>query len=181
MSSTIRNSEKDLIKAAQQDPCAFNELYERYVRPVYRYHYRHVNNVAEAEDLTSQTFLAALEALPRFRYAGHFPGWLFTIARNKVIDFYRHNRPQAQLDEQIINPDSLDLAGEYEFNDLAARLNKLVNNLDDTEKDLIYLRYVAGLSFEDLAVVLHKNTDALKKYLYRLLARLKKQLEADDE
>ncbi len=78
-------NEDSLISDAQRDPVAFTVLYDRYYRPVYRYLYSRVYSTAEAEDLTSQTFLSALEALPRYRHRGFFSAWLFTIAREQGL------------------------------------------------------------------------------------------------
>ncbi|HEY4579705.1 MAG TPA: sigma factor [Candidatus Acidoferrales bacterium] len=61
-----------LVESARCDPAAFAGLYDRYVQPVYRYVRSRVGGAQEAEDLTAQTFLAALESLPRYRHTGRF-------------------------------------------------------------------------------------------------------------
>jgi len=81
--------EASLVSSAQRDSAEFAALYDRYFRQIYHYLYGRVGSAAEAEDLTAQTFLAALEALPRYHHRGHFAAWLFTIARNKARDFFR--------------------------------------------------------------------------------------------
>jgi len=88
--------EASLVEAARHDTAAFSRLYRRYVTPVYRYLYKWVGNPAEAEDLTSQVFTEALEGLARYRERGNFAAWLFTIARRRLVDFYRQ-RPCASL------------------------------------------------------------------------------------
>src|SRR5512142_165029 len=81
-----------LVKNAKDDPCAFGRLYDIYVQPVYRYLYSRVGSAHDAEDLTSQTFLAALEHLPRYEERGQFAAWLFRIARSKLMDHLRGSR-----------------------------------------------------------------------------------------
>src|SRR5664280_2459738 len=98
--------ESSLVSSAQRDPAEFAALYDRYFRQIYHYLYIRVGSAAEAEDLTAQTFLAALEALPGYHHRGHFAGWLFTIARNKVRDFYRTGVPPIPLYEN--HPDKAD-------------------------------------------------------------------------
>ena len=61
-----------LVVAAQKDPAAFGALYDRYVQPIYRYVFSRVGSAHEAEDITSQTFMAAYEALVKYRERGQF-------------------------------------------------------------------------------------------------------------
>lgn len=172
-----------LVRAAQTDSQAFGALYDRYIQRVYRYCYYRTNNASDAEDLTAQIFLAALEALPRYRQDGHFAGWLFSIARKKVADFHRRT-PYARyvaLDEAALPPIHTDLAVDVETSQRRERLLQMIQGLAEEERELIHLRYVAELSFAEIASVLRKNEEAVKKTLYRLMARLKRELEADHE
>jgi RNA polymerase sigma-70 factor (ECF subfamily) len=61
-----------LVEDAKDDPAAFGQLYNHYVQPVYRYLYSRAGTTHDAEDLTSQTFMAAFEYLPRYRERGQF-------------------------------------------------------------------------------------------------------------
>ncbi|HSL47233.1 MAG TPA: sigma-70 family RNA polymerase sigma factor [Anaerolineales bacterium] len=183
MQRTQTLDEPALVRAAQIDAQAFGALYDRYVQRVYRYCFYRTSHAPDAEDLTAQIFLAALEALPRYRQDGHFAGWLFSIARKKVSDFHRfhHRAPQVPLDESALPPIHTDLATDVETAQRRERLLNLIQALAEEERDLIHLRYVAELSFSEMARTLQKNEDAVKKSLYRLIARLKHELEADHE
>ncbi len=88
-----------LAERALQEPGAFAGLYDRYLKPVYRYFFLRLGNRPEAEDLTSQVFLAALESLPGYRRGSPFRAWLFGIARRKLADYYRLRRPQVSLEQ----------------------------------------------------------------------------------
>ena len=169
-----------LVRLAQTDSQAFGALYDLYIQRVYRYCYYRTNNASEAEDLTAQIFLAALEALPRYRQDGHFAAWLFSIAHRKVSDYHRH-ATHVPLDESAFPPIHTDLAVNVETSQRKERLLKLVQALAEEEQELIYLRYVAELSFAEIARALQKTEEAAKKTLYRLIARLKRELEADHE
>src|SRR5215212_1912806 len=72
-----------LAQQSCTDPQAFAELYRRHVRSIYRYHLAHMGNVKDAEDLTSQTFMAALEGIRSFRGTGPYITWLIGIASRK--------------------------------------------------------------------------------------------------
>ena len=84
-------NEAALIEEAQHNPEAFARLYQRYLTPLYRYLYRRLSNAHDAEDLTTQVFIDVLEGLAthRYREGGCFVAWLFTIARRRLVDFYR--------------------------------------------------------------------------------------------
>ncbi len=91
-------AEATLVAQARRDPQAFAALYDRYFDAVYRYCYRRLGSREAAEDATSQVFLQALTALPRYREGGAFRSWLFTIAHNVVINRARARRPSEPLE-----------------------------------------------------------------------------------
>jgi RNA polymerase sigma-70 factor (ECF subfamily) len=95
--------EPALIAAAIEDPAAFAPLYRRYAPRVYGYCLRRLVDRERAADATSQTFIRALGALPRFdpdpaKPGATFRAWLFTIAHNVVMDAHRRHRLHASLD-----------------------------------------------------------------------------------
>lgn len=166
-----------LVARARENPAAFGRLYDLYIQPVFRYLYRHVGSLQDAEDLTSQTFMAAYESLPRFRGQSHFAAWLFTIARHKLMDHYRRNTSQPQMEEIEALPKHEDTLGRIILDEELGHLRGLIQRLTTEEQDLIYLRYLVGLSYAEMAEITGKNMEAVKKSTYRLLARLKSQME----
>jgi RNA polymerase sigma-70 factor (ECF subfamily) len=166
-----------LVAAARKRPAAFAALYDRFLPPVYRYLYHRTGSPADAEDLCAQTFLAALEALPRYREQGYFAAWLFAIARRKLMSHFRGGRTHTPLEWAEHVGEESDLLGRAAHRDELARLGALIGTLTEDEQELIRLRYTAGLSFGEMAVVVGKQEAAVKKSLYRLLARLQHQLE----
>ena len=178
---THESDELRIIKAAREDPKAFGELYKLYVEPVFRYLYSRVGNVHEAEDITAQAFLVAFESFDRFREDRHFASWLFTIARNKAMDHFRQRKNLSSIDEAANIPVENDpLYGVIQFEQMAA-LSKLIQALPEEDRELLRLRFLAAMSFPEIAHFLHRNEDAVKKSIYRLLARLHSQLEVSNE
>jgi RNA polymerase sigma factor (sigma-70 family) len=175
----VRTQDDDarLILEAQKNPALFQTIYEQWATPVYQYFHFRTGDMFSAEDLTSQLFLTALQALPRYRHQGHFAAWLFTIARNLANDHYRAGAREVPLEqvEQVAAPH--DPAGEVAQADEIRYLRKVILQLPDEEQELIRLRYVAELSFADMAIILNRREDAVKKSLYRLQARLQSLLE----
>ncbi len=186
-SRTISDNIAALALEAKTDSAAFGRLYDLYVQPVYRYLLSRVGSVHEAEDLTSKTFIAAYEALPKYHERGLFAAWLFRIARSKMNDQFRKRRHEVPWHEAPWDEAPLETAGDFiEGEDSLgkvildedfARLRSVIKDLDGDDQDLLRLRYVANLSFAEIAELLGKREDAVKKTLYRLLARLKEQME----
>jgi RNA polymerase sigma-70 factor (ECF subfamily) len=175
------SDELKIIRAARQDSKAFGKLYTLYVEQVFRYLYSRIGNVPEAEDTTSQTFLVAFESFDRFRQDGHFASWLFTIARNKAMDHFRRRENTSSIDEVKDIPVENDpLVGVIQSEQTAA-LSKLIQALPEEDRELLRLRFLAAMSFPEIAHFLHRNEDAVKKSIYRLLARLHSQLEVSNE
>jgi RNA polymerase sigma-70 factor (ECF subfamily) len=167
-----------LIENAWSDPAAFSQLYLAYLHPIYRYISSKVGERGESEDLTAQVFLEALEGLPHYRRDGHIAAWLFSIARHKVADHYRTRRsflPIENAYEELTGAsDTLSTLIQIEE---AQRISVLIHNLDYQEQELLRLRFIAGLNYKEIARLIHRNTEGTKKQVYRLLARLRQQLE----
>jgi RNA polymerase sigma-70 factor (ECF subfamily) len=154
----------------------FEAVYDRFFQPVYRYILSRVRNVPEAEDLASQTFLTALESFPRFREQGRTAAWLFTIARNKIVDSYRRRSasPLPDDEDSAVFADDSHVGWDIEVL-LSVRMR--ISALPEGDQELIRLRYVADLSFSEIAALVGKREDAVKKSLYRLVARVRNELE----
>ena len=168
-----------LVKEASRNADAFTELYRRHVTPLYRYLYHRLGNVKDAEDLTAQVFMEALEGLASYRERGLFSAWLFTIARRRLTDLYRQ-RPTSHLEDD--QPDStFDLQSVLEGRENHARLNQLLGELEDDRRELLQLRFAAGLEFSEIASVLGKSEGAVKMTLYRTLDWLKANWEVPHE
>jgi RNA polymerase sigma-70 factor (ECF subfamily) len=182
--STATSAEEDasLVRAAQRDPAAFAPLYQRYVTPVYRYIYSQVGNAADAEDLTAQVFTKALEGLHRYREQGNFAAWLFTIARRKVADHYRRQRPHVPLNEALDSPAERGNPLTYVVQEEALqRLAALVAKLGEQKQELLRLRFAAGLTYGEISELVGRSEAAVKMAVHRLLRQLEAQWEESDE
>jgi RNA polymerase sigma-70 factor (ECF subfamily) len=170
-----------IIKAARQDPKVFGELYKLYVEQVFRYLFSRIGNVHEAEDVTAQTFLAAFESFDKFRQDGHFASWLFGIARNKAMDHFRRRDRSSHMDRSSEIPMEDNTLARMIKTEQAEALSKLIQALPEEDRELLRLRFLADMSFPEIARFLHCNEEAVKKTTYRLLARLRSQLEVPHE
>jgi RNA polymerase sigma-70 factor (ECF subfamily) len=166
-----------MVAAAQRQPAAFAEIYDCYCTTVYRYLYSRIGNQADTEDLTTQTFLAALENLHRYREQGQFAAWLFRIARAKAMDYFRRGKSEVSLEALEFHADETDPLGLVIQRQELAQLTAVIQQMDPEERELLQLRYLAELSFPEMAALLGKNEAAVKKSIYRLLARIQSQVE----
>jgi len=165
-------------RAQAGDEAALAQIYDAYAKPIYRYHYSRVGNSADAEDLTSQTFMAVLEALPHYQHRGRFTAWIFQIARNKVMDHFRRNHNVRDVTEWMADHAQADALEAIHQNESRAKLKSLVHMLDDDERELLRLRFTAELSFVQIGQLLGRSEDAVRKSIRRILDRLGVQMEA---
>lgn len=173
--------EHRLIDDVRKDPRKFGVLYKKYANPVYRYIFTRTGNKQIAEDVTSQTFLSALESFKKFRQDGNFGSWLFTIARNKVNDHFRRSKTVSPIHEAELMSDGSDPLASSIQSDQSNTVQALIKSLSEDEQELLRLRFIAELSYSNIAHLSHKSEDAVKKSIYRLLARLQSQVEVKNE
>lgn len=172
-------TDQDLALAARNDFAAFEILYRRYVNRVYRYCYSRTDNAADAEDLTAQTFLAALESISRYRGRGSFAAWLFGIAWRKCKDYHRRRyRDRQELLKSARSPASEDdqplesRAYEQEVLDCVQRHWRL---LSPDRREVVLLRFWAGLNTAETAEVMGRSRGAVKMLLSRAIADIRER------
>lgn len=176
--SAEQDEEARWIEEARRDRRAFAHLYRRYLNPVYRYLATRVGDAHAAQDLTSQVFVAVLEGLPHYQHRGHFAAWLFSIARRKAIDYYRSSSGELSLEALPDLPDPLDDPLRiFLQTSTHQQIARMLQSMGEEDRELIRLRFMAGLSFPEIALVLQHKESAVKMKLYRLLERMERELE----
>ena len=171
--------ELNTIRRAQTgDETAVAQIYDAYVKPIYRYHHSRVGNAVDAEDLTSQTFMAVIETLPRYQDRGRFTAWIFQIARNKAMDHFRGNHNESHVTELVADTVQADALDAIDYSESRAKLKALMRMLNEDERELLRLRFTAELSFVQIGQLLGRSEDAARKSIRRILDRLAVQMEA---
>lgn len=175
-------SEEQLLEAAvAYDEAALGELYDRYEARIYHYVFRRTGEESLAEDLTAQVFIKMLQAI-RDQRAWHssFSGWLYRIAHNVVIDFYR----QRDRYVQVGLDDSPDIVAEHdnpaqsaETRLTADKVRVAMRQLTDEQSEVLSLRFLEGYSILEVAVMMNKTEGAIKALQYRAVATLRNLLE----
>ena len=162
-------------KEAQDSPG--NTLYLRFAPAILAYLSQKVANLQDAEDLLLEVFIAALKSdilfgLPAERQLA----WLRRVARNKVIDRYRHTtllallplEQAAEVEDQQLTPEQ-----RVERQENYTRLRQALEQLSPAQQELIHLRYGNGLRFSEIADLLAKPEGTLRSLLARTLRQLR--------
>jgi len=171
------SDEEALLRAAHGDRAAFGQLYDLYVDRVYAYLRVRTPTEDDASDLTQQVFVQALVGLPR--YQGQrlaFAPWLFRIARNAAIDAHRRRRSTTAWDllPEALHPMAGDDVEESVLRqETIARVQGLVRTLSPETREMLALRFGAGLSVADVAAVIGKKEGAVKQQLIRTIRKLR--------
>lgn len=169
-------------RAANGDHAAFTQLYQRTVKRLYAYCYSQVHNVQEAEDLTTQTFIAALEQIGRYRGEGTAAAWLLGIAYHKVSDWRRKRKVIAPLTLAESSADPAPLPDAVVFQQSQrATLERALHTLTPERAEAIALRFLGELSNAEVAIVMGKQEAAVKMLVHRGLQDLRLRLEAIKE
>ncbi|MCB0046135.1 MAG: sigma-70 family RNA polymerase sigma factor [Caldilineaceae bacterium] len=177
-------SEERLLElASRYDEGALGELYDRYEAKIYSYIYRRTSSPALAEDLTAQVFLKMLEALNRDTgWHSSFSGWLYRIAHNLVIDYYRkRDRRQHVPLENAPNLKATknDPVQAAELTLDSERLQAAIRRLTEDQAAVVSLRFLEGYSISEVAEMLDKTEGAVKALQYRAVATLRDLLERE--
>jgi len=176
--------EKDVVsRAVNGDGQAFAQLYEENFNRIYRYIFLRLGNQAEAEDLSQEVFVKALEAIGSYKWRNlPFASWLFRIAHNQIVD---HLRKRTRMKEAAFDDNNVTSTGEANPALIAEqdleieRLLDSVEKLSPAQREVISLRFGAELSIAEAARVLGKSPGTVKALQYNGIVALRKMLLAN--
>lgn len=176
-----------VVRAQQGDREAFGELYKRYVDTVFRFVYFRVGNRPLAEDLTSQTFVRALNRIHDLTWQGRDLGaWLVTIARNLIADHFKSGRYRLEVTTgDVLDADEHDRSPEG--NPAEAVVDRITSvallgalrQLNPEQRECLVLRFIQDYSVEETAQAMGRNVGAVKALQYRASRALGRLLTAD--
>jgi RNA polymerase sigma factor (sigma-70 family) len=170
-------SDEELMKAfAGGNMEAFEHLYDRHRGPLYRYILRQVGEAATANDLYQGSWEKIIKARGNYKATAPFRAWMYRIAHNHMMDYFRRSRPVSDLppEETEANepgPDKL-LQDEYRKREL----REAIEQLPDEQKDVLLLKLEAGLDLQTIADVTGVNRETAKSRLRYAVGKLKHTL-----
>lgn len=168
--------EQLMQRYAKGEAKAFDELYARHRGPLYRYFIRQVNNPATANDLYQGAWEKIIQARQKYRSTAPFTAWMYSIAHNHLIDYYRRLRPGDPLETDELSdskPGPVQGVIEQEQSD---QLRSGISALPQEQKNTLLLKLETGLKMEDIARVTGVSRETVKSRLRYAVNKLKRSL-----
>ena len=164
------------------DAAAFDALYDRWSGPTWRF-LVHQCGSHRAEEMHQEAWLQVVRNREKYREDHRFAGWLFTLIRNLVIDDARRRKVRPDQDHAGTDPDRLtvtiDAVGTIDRQRAADRLRTLVNALPFEQREVVLLRWEAGMSLPEIAELTGVSRDTAKSRLRYALDKLREELQDD--
>ncbi|HET7737702.1 MAG TPA: RNA polymerase sigma factor [Tepidiformaceae bacterium] len=180
--SRLAHVETDLIEAAKRmDPLAWDELYSEHHLPIFRYVFVRTRSAPVSEDITADVFLEAVRGIRRYQHRGApFRAWLYRIAHNLTVDHHKRTvRTVESLDGG--RAAALHYGGDVPLR-VAERdaLRGAISRLTPEQQQVVILRFIEGLSLEEVGAVTRRPKGSVKSMQHRALRRLRAILEEDN-
>lgn len=152
----------------------FGKFYDKHIDAVYRFVYFRVGQRREvAEDLTSEIFISALDAFDRFDPAKGEKAWIMTIARNKLINYWRDKKEQVDIDDiafTLVGEEGMETAERRES---VSELRDAMKELKPPERVLIEKKYLLGYRYKEIATEFGKTAGSVRVETHRAMKKLK--------
>ncbi len=174
------NKEKELITKAQKNPKDFAPIYDCYFLPIFKYVIKRVQDEEQASEITSDIFAKSLLKLNKFQFKGFpFSSWLYQIARNEIVDFYRKNQASkyVQVSENelnyLIDSSETDLLSVLDKEEKINQILTCLKQLSDSEIELIEYKYFEDRSYKEIAEIIETTETNARVKTHRAIAILK--------
>lgn len=175
-------NELKLIKKInkKRDRQAANELISLYYKEIYTYIYMQLSDKDLAMDITQEVFMNMLESLHRFDESkALFRTWLYRIATNKIIDYYRSK--QYKYRNLFENVDNIELKENDNFivklenKEDVEKIQNIVNSLDTQNQEIFRLKIFSEMKFDEISDILNIPVSTIKSKYYRLINKVKNE------
>lgn len=156
--------------SAKKDPEAFGKVYDEYVNRIYRFIYFKVSSSEEAQDIASETFLRAWQYIQEGKPVKQLSAFLYSIARNLVIDHYRRRILSLNTEDAEIAgvfSDKGDLKNKIEISGDYSSLLAAMGKLKEEYREIVQLKYLDELSVGEIAEILGKTKGTVRVTLHR--------------
>lgn len=172
------------------DPVAFDVLYARYKGPLYRYLLHQCSVAAVAEELFQDVWMNLIRARDRYEPRAKFTTYLFSVAHNRLIDYYRRQAagvplsydddPDEPLLERVPASAQVEPDTQADLRAQAQRLLALIAELPEAQREALLLREEGALSVEEIALATGVNVETAKSRLRYAVAKLRRGMGVDE-
>ena len=171
-------SDQEIVQQCQQGSLeAFDKLYERYFERIYRFVYYKTMHKQIAQDITSETFIKALDNIKSFRKKkGSFMAWIYSIARNNVINYYRKSSRALLVNDFWDLKIDQSLEFEQENTELLKKIKKQLFKLDSLQREIIILRVWQQLSYKEISAIVNKSEENCRVIFCRGIKNIRKEI-----
>ncbi|VAW37544.1 RNA polymerase sigma-70 factor [hydrothermal vent metagenome] len=184
----IEKSDEELMLAfANNDETAFEQLYARHKDAIYRYFLRHLSNQSICQELTQDLWMKIINAKENYKVTAKFKTWLYTLAHNRLVDWYRRNNLEmkAFVANSQDNQDSNQVNGisnwnpedELQTKRLSKELKLSISKLPFEQQEVFLLYQEASLSIPQIAEMLDESMEKIKSRYRYAVKKLRSSLE----
>ena len=159
----------------------FSKIYEEYIDRIYRFIYLKVDSEETAKDICAQTFLKAWEFYRQNPNIESFSGFLYKIARNTIIDYYRKDKKINIVSPEEVKPSLLSQDSGIEqkaiLNSDLERIKKAISFLKEDYQNVIIWHYLDEMEISEISKIMQKSEQSVRVLLHRALKSLREKLE----
>ncbi|MBW1848406.1 MAG: RNA polymerase sigma factor [Deltaproteobacteria bacterium] len=172
-------------KARTGNRFAFNQLIHIFQNDVFKMVCYRTRSHMDAEDLTQDIFLQAFKNLSKLKSIEKFKSWLFSIAINRIRDFYRKKKFRDMFSTELKTEEEMNVREKHTHHpdvlddiykkDFWRKVESILKKLSAMEKEVFTLRFMDNLNINEISGVLGKSESTIKTHLYRALGKFKKE------
>lgn len=175
---TDRQFERRVLQIQQGEKQGLKEIYDEYGKIIYQCAFRILHNKHDAEDITSEFFLRLWKIADTYCFGGRHKRWLVTIARNMSLDLLKkQKREQLVIDEETedgVRNEPVDSVSAEETAVGKISVEAALEQLDESEREIVNMRVFAEMTFKDIAAVLEKPLGTVTWKYRNAISKLKK-------
>ena len=173
----MENDESLILAYKNGEVEKFGLLYDKYIKKIYNYVFYQTRHKETAEDLVSLTFFKALEKIDSYKIgSNNFSAWLYKIAKNNVIDHYRKNKINVNIDDLWGLGEEPIVEIDYDTKIKLYEVKKQLDKFKPEQKEVIILRVWQGLSYKEIAEITGKSESGCKMVFLRAISSLRNDL-----
>ena len=156
----------------------FEKIYLRYFNYVYLYLLKLCKNEQLAEELTSETFFKAMNAIDKFQGKCNINTWLVTIAKNSYYNYIKRNKLLVEMDERFeIRDENVDIESQMIKSETSLEIYKKLHILEEPYKEVFQLRVFGELSFSQIGIIFEKTENWARVTYHRARLKIKERMD----